>query len=214
VDVYPETTPYPELTPYSQLPPVPRPRRSRGRIIAIVVGVALAACCAGGTAAAIVGGALSGKDGPDGTVGASMPPAAPERPGLNTPVRDGKFEFVVLSFSCGHTSVGAEWWTDQPQGQFCVAEMRVSNISTEPQRFADGVQKAIGPEGNVYAADTGAGVVANGNGEAVWNVVNPGNALTVKVVWDIPTTASVATLELHDSGFSGGVTVRVALASA
>jgi hypothetical protein len=87
--------------------------------------------------------------------------------------------------------------------------MSVANIGTEAQRFADGLQKAYGPEGNLYAADTGAGVVANGNGDAIWNVVNPGNAITAKVVYDLPVGATLATIELHDSGFSRGVKVQL-----
>ena len=50
-------------------------------------------------------------------------------------------------------------------------------------------------------------MVANGNGDAIWNVVNPGNAITAKVVYDLPAGATLATIELHDSGFSRGVKV-------
>ena len=114
-----------------------------------------------------------------------------------------------MSFSCGHTSVTTGWLHAEPKGQFCVAELRVTNVDTRPQRFADGNQRAFGPDRRQYAADTGAGVVANGNGDAIWNVVNPGNSLTAKVVYDIAPTATIETLELHDSAFSRGVTVRV-----
>ena len=37
----------------------------------------------------------------------------------------------------------------------------------------------------------------------------PGNAITAKVVYDLPAGATIAVLELHDSGFSRGVKVRV-----
>jgi hypothetical protein len=57
-------------------------------------------------------------------------------------------------------------------------------------------------------------VVANGNGVAVWNVINPGNTIRAKVVFDIPRTASIARVELHDSGLSGGVQVTVSSATA
>jgi hypothetical protein len=87
--------------------------------------------------------------------------------------------------------------------------MSVANVGTEPQRFADGLQKAYGPDGTTYAADTGAGVVVNGNGDAIWNVVNPGNSITASVVFDISPTASITTIEVHDSAFSRGVKVRV-----
>ena len=88
-------------------------------------------------------------------------------------------------------------------------ELTVTNIGTEPRHFADGHQRAYGPDGKQYAADTGAAVVANGNGEAWWNVINPGNSVAAKVVFDIPPGATITTLQLHDSAFSGGVQVAV-----
>jgi hypothetical protein len=101
------------------------------------------------------------------------------------------------------------WLRATPQGQYCVGELRVANTGGSPQRFADGNQKAFGPDGKTYAADTGAGVVANGNGDAIWNVVNPGNSLTAKVVFDLPPGATIVWLEVHDSAFSRGVKVWV-----
>jgi hypothetical protein len=87
--------------------------------------------------------------------------------------------------------------------------MTVANIGTEPRHFADGNQRAYGPDGKQYAADTGAGVVANGNGDAWWNVINPGNSIAAKVVFDIPAAATIDTLELHDALLSSGVKVKV-----
>ena len=180
------------------------------RTVGIIVGTTLAACCAAGTTMALVTDALhKSNSSPAATTSrVDLPQAdAAAEPGLNQAVRDGKFEFVVRSISCGHESLANGWLRAQAQGQYCVIEMSVANIGTEAQRFADGLQKAYGPEGNLYAADTGAGVVANGNGDAIWNVVNPGNTLTVKVVFDIPPSASINRIELHDSPLSHGVTV-------
>lgn len=200
----------------------PARRRSRaGRTVAIVVGAALLACCAGGTTAVLVSGMLS-QDG-SATAGAAPgegsaarglpavndPASEPEVPGLNDPVRDGQFEFTVLGVTCGHEAVGEQWWRREAQGEFCIVELSVRNIGTEARHFADGAQKAKGPEGNTYAADTGAGVIVNGSGDAVWHVINPGNAITAKIVYDVPPGATLASLELHDSVFSGGVTVEL-----
>ena len=182
------------------------------RTVGIIVGTTLAACCAAGTTMALVTDALhKSNSSPAATTSyVDLPQAdAAAEPGLNQAVRDGKFEFVVRSISCGHESLANGWLRAQEQGQYCVIELSVANIGTEAQRFADGLQKAYGPEGNLYAADTGAGVVANGNGDAIWNVVNPGNAITAKVVYDLPVSATIATIELHDSGFSRGVKVQL-----
>ena len=178
--------------------PVTVPLRPRtGRTVAIVVAGVLAVCCAGGVAVAALGLA-------HGTQSASA-----DRDG---PLRDGMFEFAVGSAQCGLESVGEGWVRDRPQGQFCVIELTVTNVGTQAQRFADGAQKAFGPKGQLYEADTGAGVAANGSGDAIWNVVNPGNTLTVKIVFDIPPSASLARLELHDSPLSRGVSVDLPVA--
>lgn len=194
---------------------VQTPRR-RGRVVAFVVGLALLACCVGSATAAVVGSALvtnndaSTTTGANGTGGNGL--AAGGSPGpatLNQPVRDGKFEFVVTAVSCGHAEIVNGLLRAQPQGRFCIVDMSVANIGTEPRHFADGNQRAYGADGKQYAADTGAGVVANGNGQAWWNVINPGNSVAAKVVFDLPPTGTISTLELHDSGFSGGVKVAV-----
>jgi hypothetical protein len=188
-------------------------RRRTGRTVAIVLGVMVAACCAAGATSVVVGGILkkqrdhAASAAPEQVL--SGPGAPAGMPGLNTAVRDGLFEFVVTSVTCGHAEIVNGWLRAQPQGQYCVAEMTVANIGREARHFADGSQKAFGPEGNTYAADTGAGVVANGNGNAWWNVVNPGNSIAAKVVFDLPPAGTISVLELHDSPFSGGVKLNV-----
>jgi len=181
-------------------PVVVAPRRRSGRTVLLVFVGVLAACCAGGALLALLGSALLNGESTLGT--------AP--PGLNTAVKDGKFEFVVTSVSCGHTSVGRNFVTKQPQGQFCIVDLSIRNIGTEGQAFADGWQKAVGPDGTTFGADTGAGVIANENANAWFTLINPGNKITGKMVFDIPTDAGIAKLELHDSPLSGGITVTVA----
>jgi hypothetical protein len=159
-----------------------------------VVGLVVLACCVAGVIAA-VGKALQGS----GEAGPT--------PGIGDPVRDGQFEFVVSAVNCGQEEIVNGILRAQAQGQFCVVELSVRNVGDEGRQFTDGWQKAFGPGGEQYAADTRAGVVANGDGVAVWNVVNPGNSVRAQVVYDIPATATLSTLELHDSAFSGGVRV-------
>jgi len=176
------------------------PRRHTGRTALLVVAGVIAACCAGGAVLALLATAAF-KD--------ATSPVGAAPPGLNTAVRDGKFEFVVTSFSCGHPSIG-RFITRKPQGQYCVAELTVRNFSQEAQTFADGYQKALSPDGTKFGADTGAGVIANENGDAVFNLINPGNQVTTKIVYDIPKDTQIARLELHDSAFSTGVTLAIA----
>jgi hypothetical protein len=173
-------------------------------MFAFVAGLVVLGCCVAGVTAALVGDALRKAREAQST--------APPAPGIGDPVRDGQFEFVVESATCGQAEIVNGILRATAQGQYCVVQLSVTNIGRAPRQFADGLQKAFGPGGQQYAADTGAGVVANGDGIAVWNVVNPGNSIEAKVVYDIPPAASLSIVELHDSALSGGV--RVGLGSA
>jgi hypothetical protein len=184
---------------YVLLPEQPRRRRGLHTLI-IVVGL-FAACCAGGaTLALLSSSAFRGM----GTFGSTAPPP----PGLNTPVRDGRFEFVVSSVACGQESVGT-LVTKQAHGQYCVVDLTVRNIGTEKQLMLDGAQKAIGTDGTQYGADSGASVIASNGLSVSANLINPGNSVTGKIVYDLPDGASIAKLELHDSAFSSGTTVTL-----
>ena len=43
----------------------------------------------------------------------------------------------------------------------------------------------------------------------MWDNINPGNSVQVKVVYDMPTDAVPASIKLHDSMLSNGVTVSL-----
>jgi hypothetical protein len=187
-----------DLPPTRVMPP--RRRVPLGLIAAIAV---IFVVCVSVTAG-VVGGMLR-----KAKQSAAAGPNVATTPTIGQSVRDGQFEFSVAAVSCGKATIDNGWLHATAKGRYCVVELTVRNIGDEARRFADGAQKAFGPGGVVYAADTGAGVVANGNGQGIWEVVNPGVSMSVKVVYDVPAGASLVSLELHDSGLSGGVTVRV-----
>jgi hypothetical protein len=128
---------------------------------------------------------------------------------IGEPVRDGKFEFTVHSVKCGVSQVGEEPLTKQAQGQFCLVTVTVKNIGDKPQLMSDSDQKGFGPDGKQFQADTAAGLYANNNADVFLNEINPGNQVTGVLVYDIPQDGKLAKLQLHDSPFSGGVTVQV-----
>ena len=206
-----------EVIQYVTVPAV-RPRRSGLTVTMIVVGV-FAACCGTGGVLALFGDALFRAAATQQPTTPTPPPAsrpAPtaERPartsgGLDTPVRDGKFEFVVTSFSCGHKQVGESFVNVKATGQFCIVSLSVKNIGKEGQSFADSFQKALGPDDKVYRAHTGAGVIVNEGTGSVWTTVNPGNSIKSKIVFDIPKKAEITSVELHDSPLSNGATVAL-----
>ena len=139
-------------------------------------------------------------------------PAAVEEPaaGVGTAVRDGKFEFVVDGIECGVAEVGSEYLKKTAQGQFCLVSVGVKNIGDKPQMFLGDNVSLFNAQGQEYSADTEAGIYLDSTAGATFlEEINPGNQLSGKVVFDIPAGAVPASLELHDSAFSGGVKVAL-----
>jgi hypothetical protein len=165
-----------------------------------VVGAFLVACGSGGS--------HNSSTKPAGTVAAGAAGGASAKAGQ--PIRDGKFEFTVEKMKCGVTRVGSGVLNQKAQGQYCLVTLKVKNIGKEAQTFDDSDQKAYGSDGAQFAADSTADLYVNRNDETFLNDVNPGNFVTGTVAFDIPKTAKLARLELHDSPFSDGVTVAVA----
>ena len=123
--------------------------------------------------------------------------------------RDGKFEVTVKSMKCGVDTVGDQYLNEKAQGQFCLVTVKVRNIGKEAQMFSDSDQKAYSSDGTEYSTDTAAGLWANKNADTFLNEINPGNQITGVLVYDVPKKTKLVKLELHDSMFSGGVTVSL-----
>lgn len=136
-------------------------------------------------------------------------PAAKPASQLGKAVRDGKFEFTVRSVKCGISVVGDNpYIQEKAQGQFCAVQLSVENIGDEPQSmFADN-QYAFDTKGRKFSANSMASM-ADESSQVLWEEINPGNTVKGKVYFDLPKGAKLTSLELHDSAFSGGVTVRL-----
>lgn len=133
-------------------------------------------------------------------------PAPVAAAGLNTPVRDGKFEFVVTGVRCGETTLGDEYLNTTAQGQFCLVDVSVTNIGDEAQYFFADNQTLLNAEGQEYSADSSASIYLD-NAEGMMSEINPGNSIAGTVVFDVPVGMAPTSIDLHDSLFSGGVVV-------
>ncbi|QWC15826.1 DUF4352 domain-containing protein [Cellulomonas dongxiuzhuiae] len=178
----------------------------------------------------IVGGALGGGD--DDTASSASPASAtatdagavcsaadeaaageatapdPAAAGIGTPVRDGKFEFTVTAIEPGVARIGDDLFGKDAQGQFTLADVTVTNIGDEAQYLDGSSQKLVHGQGRKHSADTSAAIYL-GDAESFLDQINPGNSVQGTVVFDLPADAAPASLELHDSMLSGGVTVTV-----
>jgi len=196
---------------YGQQPPVSQPPKKRRKWPWIVGGI---------VAFLIVISAVSGhgsdsnKSEPSNTgSGGTSVAAKPSKgalAGMNTPVRDGKFEFVVTKVEPGLTEIGDNpYLARKAQGQFVIVSMSVKNIGDKPQDFSPSAQKLFDGEGRSFQSDANAQIALGGSDIPLYGNINPGNSVEVKVVYDMPQGAVPTTIELHDSMFSGGVKVSL-----
>ncbi|MEV4621201.1 DUF4352 domain-containing protein [Asanoa sp. NPDC049573] len=168
----------------------------------IVTGLVTLGCGAGSTDKDTASGADTG-------AAAAKGDDKPKTAKIGEPARDGKFEFTVKTSKCGVRKVGTSMLGAEAQGQFCLITVNVKNIGKEAQMFDGSSQKAYAANGTEYSADSEAALYANKNADTFLNDINPGNQVTGVVVFDIPKNVKLSKLELHDSPFSGGVTVAL-----
>ena len=85
--------------------------------------------------------------------------------------------------------------------------MTVKNDKTSVQTFGATNQYAIDGKGRQLSADGGAIVYVPNDSQAEFSTVNPGVSISVVVPFQLATSDHIAKFVLHDSFFSGGVTV-------
>jgi Domain of unknown function (DUF4352) len=133
---------------------------------------------------------------------------APDAPGIGQPAADGKFNFVVNGVDCSVTELGNEFLSQKAQGQFCIVDLTVTNIGDRAQSFFGDNATLFNAQGQQFSADSEAAIYLE-NSSSLYEEINPGNTLASKVVFDVPTGTVPTSIELHDSAFSGGVTVKL-----
>lgn len=126
-----------------------------------------------------------------GTGGGSSATAA-QTAGLNQPVRDGKFEFIVRSVTAARG--------------YTVVTITVGNIGNEAQTFFPQNQKLIDSAGREYDCDTMAVYEFNRDGIVE---LNPGLNQSVAVPFQAAPGTQFVAVEWHDSAFSGGARVSL-----
>lgn len=192
-------------------PPVPEKRKNwfgrhtflTGLLALVVIAVLAHAFTSGGDApATTVSPAANGSNAATGASDATKTAA------IGQAVRDGKFEFTVTKVRTGVASVGDQYLGQKAQGQFVLVTVTAKNIGDEAQLLADSSQKVRDAGGREFSADSAAAVYLKDN-DVLFNQINPGNSVTGVLVFDMPKGAVPASIELHDSPFSGGVTVRL-----
>lgn len=141
-------------------------------------------------------------------------PTAPSPPSATRAIgqtaKDGDFSFVVKGVSCGSAAnavVEKNGETVPATAEECLVTMTITDDTGTSQTYFAGDQYAYDPAGRRFSADATAA-------ESLIEVdddtrVNPGETITAILPFQILARDTIARLELHDSAFSGGVTVDV-----
>lgn len=142
--------------------------------------------------------------GPPGDDGGSDPAAVAP---AGSPVRDGKFEFVVTNVDTGVARVGLQRAT----GSFLIVTLAVRNISDETKWFLPMGQRLLDAQNTPFDHNATATIWQNTQQRLGYSFeLRPGQSATTQLVFDLPRTATPAHLELHDFVLSGGVRVHIA----
>ena len=188
-------------------PPAPQPpRKSWFARHKIITGL-LALVLIGVVASAVNGGGSSAPTTSSPGV-ADEQSDAPTTAKIGQKVRDGQFEFTVTKVQKGVKSVGDQYLNEKAQGQFVLVSVTVSNIGDQAQLLSDSSQKVRDAKGREFSSDTGAAIYVKDN-KVFLEEINPGNAVKGTLVFDMPKGTEPASIELHDSPFSDGVTVQL-----
>jgi hypothetical protein len=135
---------------------------------------------------------------------AELDPAA--MPHLGDPVRDEPLEFTVTTLECDVRQIGGNWLNAVPQGQFCVLKINVENFSDRSQAFYGDHQVLVTTKGQRYAPSADAASYLD-QSRSLREVIDPGDQLISRVVYDIPKRSTPERIDLHASLDSPGVAV-------
>lgn len=207
----PPQQPYPGHYP----PPYP-PQRKNNTVLWVVLGITGSVILLCGGCLGLVGIAAtdSKTKATTTTVAAAAPngaretsdPRSQEAP-VGTPVRDGKFEFVVTGLEQGATTVGDGFWREAALGEFVIVRVTVTNVGDEARRFSGSNQKLIDEQGREFESSFAANAALNDR--IYGQELNPGLGIAAVLVFDVPPGTNPAAAVFHDSLLSGGA--RVAL---
>ncbi|MBO2457290.1 DUF4352 domain-containing protein [Actinomadura violacea] len=127
--------------------------------------------------------------------------------GIGREYRDGKFAFTVTKVKKGVKRVGDEYFGNTAQGQYVLIYVTVENIGDKARTFTAGNQTLYDTKGRKFDTDGGATVMMGDESKSFLEQINPGNSVDGILIFDVPRGIRLKALDLHDSVFSGGVTV-------
>ncbi|MEV1248336.1 protein kinase [Nonomuraea sp. NPDC050022] len=124
---------------------------------------------------------------------------SPDPVGADSPVQDGKLKFAVTGTKCPKPAKGAKERT-------CQVSLKVNNVGQEARVLYPGQQKLLDADDALHG---GTKLLDKAGAEVTPVRIGPGQSFSGALLFELPKEAQPAGLELHDSGLSTGVRVRL-----
>ncbi|MEU7858129.1 serine/threonine-protein kinase [Nonomuraea sp. NPDC049141] len=124
---------------------------------------------------------------------------SPDAVGADSPVQDGKLKFAVTGTKCPKPARSAKQRT-------CQVSVKVDNIGQEARVLYPGQQKLLDEDDALHG---GIKLLDKAGSEVTPVRIGPGQSFSGALLFELPKEAQPAGLELHDSGLSTGVRVRL-----
>jgi Domain of unknown function (DUF4352) len=133
--------------------------------------------------------------------------------GIGEKVRDGQFEFVVTKVTHRKLVGGRQFGLGQTaQGTFTIISLKVTNVGSGRQNLHDSWQYVYDASGRKFGANSMADLAlsgSNGQNDGWQGALSSGDTVHGKIAFDMPSGDKAVKVELHDSVFSDGATVRL-----
>lgn len=121
---------------------------------------------------------------------------------IGSTVADGDMAVQVKAMKCGVKTIGSGFEQETALGQFCVVTFAISAAKKKPVNYFSDSQKGMTKAGYTVAPKS-----MLSDEFPMTLDLNPGNAVLVKIAYDVGKKDPLKSIEFHDSMFSGGVVV-------
>ena len=131
------------------------------------------------------------------------------KPPLGVRVQDGNLEFAALGVAKTQT-VGdpkEPGLSVNARGVFVVVTVSIRNAGDTAITFIDRYQKLADNQGRTFEVSNAADIY--GNRDVPSTRIQPGDGLVVRLAFDVPTDTVPASITLHESETSPGVTAQL-----
>ena len=135
---------------------------------------------------------------------------AAENGGSPAPSASAETDNTPITFTFFSSDPSPNWNNMQDEVGKVITEKTGVTLKAEFSTGNEDKVALIAASGNypdLISPKNGASLLVNDGGDTLFTEINPGNTLTGVIVFDIPENAGLARVELHDSAFSGGVSV-------